>query len=79
VLQLALWFVTGKGGDRGKYRCVLQLGLWIVAGGRLRDMMMCSATSVMVCYCGGKRREMVLCARVSVMVLQVRVGDGRKY
>ena len=50
VLQLALWFVRGWG-DGGKWWCVLQLALWIVTGWEIRrEMVMCAAVSVMVCY-----------------------------
>ena len=34
---------------------MLQLVLWFVTGGRGREMVMCAAVSVMVCYMEGER------------------------
>ena len=58
----------------------MQLVLWFVTGwGWGREMVMCAAVSVMVCYSVGVRGEMVLCGAVSVMVryrVEEREGNG---
>jgi len=59
---------------------VLHLVLCFVTGwGRGREMVICAAVSVMVCYGVGERRELVMCCAVSVMVCyraREREGNG---
>ena len=54
---------------------MLQVALWFVTERRReREMVMCAAVSVMVCYRMGRGTEMLMCAADSVMVCY-SVGD----
>ena len=49
-MQLGLWFVTGWGRGREKVMCVAYRVTFVTERRSGREILMCDAVSVMICY-----------------------------